>query len=237
MTTVSPASNDDLLPRLPATPPRNEAGVLRRGGGALVLVAVITQITDLLLNDAFEPDHYFSLFTIQSSLINVVVLLTGGVLALRWRTDPELFSGVRASTVAYATVTFLVYNLLLRGDPADAPGFVGLQWPGEILHVYVPIFILLEWLFAPGRPAVEWGRLGITITYPLLWLGFTLVHGAASQWYPYPFIDPDGPGGPVSVLVYVVVLFSFIIAVAALAILVSRIGARTARERAARSAP
>jgi hypothetical protein len=230
MTATSYPARDALPgPRDPATAGRRITGALRLVAGALVLLAVGTQITDQVINDAFEAGRYFSFFTVQSSLINIVVLGTGGVLALRWRRDPELFTAVRMATVAYAAVTAVVYNVLLRGLPSD--GFVGLGWPGELLHVWIPAFIVLDWLFSPGRPALGWGRIWIAIGYPLAWVAFTLVRGVLTGWYPYPFLDPDAEAGPESVIAYIVAIALFIIAVACVAIVVSRVGPSVLAER------
>jgi hypothetical protein len=204
-----------------ATALRRTAGVLRLAAGLLVLGAIGTQIADLVVNRAFEPEEYFSYFTIQSSLINIVVLLTGGVLALRWREDPELYTAVRMSTVAYAVVTCVVYNLLLRGLPPE--GFVGVQWPNEVTHVWIPILVVADWLLSPGRAPLAWGRIWLAIGYPLAWLAFTLVRGVLTGWYPYPFLEPDGPDGPVSVIVYIAGITLFILAVSVVAIGISRI--------------
>jgi hypothetical protein len=218
----------DAYYRRPSIARRRTFGALRLSAGVAVLVAVVTQIADQLSAGAFVPAEYFSFFTVQSSLVNVVVLLVGGWLALRHRSDPELFTAVRMSTVAYAAVTGVVYNVLLRDLPTD--GFVGLAWPGELLHVWVPVFIAVEWVLAPGRAVLAWGRIGTAVCFPLAWLAFTLVRGVLTGWYPYPFLNPDGPDGPVSVIAYVVAISAFIIGVSFLAIAVSRAGA-------ARSAP
>jgi len=222
-TTSNPTRELALATREPATVARRVFGVLRLIAGATVLAAIVTQIADQLAGDAFTPEEYFSYFTVQSSLINVVVLLVGATLALRWRHDPELFTAVRMSTVAYAAVTCVVYNVLLRNLPDD--GFVGLAWPGEVMHVWIPIFIVVEWIVAPGRAPLGWGRVGTAAVFPLVWLGFTLVRGVLTRWYPYPFLDPDAPDGPVTVIAYVVAISAFIIAVAAVAVAISRVGA------------
>ena len=130
---------------------RRAFGILRIAAGLLVLASIATQIIDEILHDAFKPDEYFSYFTIETSLINIVVLLVGGVLALRARWDSGLFTSIRMAIVTYATVTAVVYAVLLR--PIPPVGYVGPQWPNEVIHVIVPIFIGLDWLLAPGRPA------------------------------------------------------------------------------------
>jgi hypothetical protein len=126
------------------------------------------------------------------------------------------------STVPYAVVTAVVYNALLRGIPTV--GYEGVQWPNEVLHVWVPIIIVLDWVLAPGRPTLAWKTLWITAAYPLAWVAFTLVRGFATGWFPYPFLEPAT--GFVSVCGYIVGIAVFIIGVGALAVWVSRVGRR-----------
>lgn len=194
-------------------------GVLRILAGFAVLVTIVIQITDRVVNNAFDPSEYFSYFTILSCLINIVVLIVGGAMALRQPTDTVLYTTVRMSTLAYAIVTAGVYNLLLRFVPYE--GFQGLLWPNEVLHVWVPLFILLDWLFSPGRPALPWSALRIVLVFPVGWLAYTLLRGAATGIYPYPFLDPATAGWG-SVLAYIVGLSAFIVGIAALAIVYSR---------------
>ncbi|WP_354569486.1 Pr6Pr family membrane protein [Glaciihabitans sp. UYNi722] len=208
-----------------ANPPlRRIFRVLRLALGLLILSAMITQIVDQVTHDAFKPVEYFAYFTIESSMMNVVVLLVGGLFALRMRRDTELFTSVRVAIFSYAVVTGAVYNLLLRGIPAT--GYAGLQWPNEIMHVWIPIFIVIDWFVVPGRARAPWRQLWLVISYPIAWLVFTMVRGAVSGWYPYPFLEPSGRGGVGSVLVYIVGIAAFIIAIASIAIGLSRIGVR-----------
>jgi len=209
------------------TPARRPlSGVLRIAAAALVLAAIVTQIIDRLTHGAFDPAAYFSFFTIQSGLINVVILAVGGAMALRRSRDTVLYTAVRASVVAYAIVTGVVYNLLLRNGPDD--GFVGIQWPTEVLHVVAPIVIVLDWLISPGRPALTWSALRIALIYPIAWLAYTLVRGAVTGLYPYPFIDP-ATAGVGSVAAYIVGLTAAIFGLVALAILYGRRFPRQAR--------
>ncbi|WEO76275.1 Pr6Pr family membrane protein [Cryobacterium sp. SO2] len=214
-------------PRAPEgpTPYRRLVGGVRILLAALVLTAIITQITDQILNDAFDPAAYFGYFTIQSSLMNVVVLAVGGVLALRLPAEPELLARVRMSTLAYAVITGVVYNLLLRNLPSDG-SFAGLDWPNEVLHVWAPALILLDWLLAPGRPALAWKRIWFALIYPLAWLAYALLRGALTDWWTYPFLNPGEPGGWPSVLLYIVVIAAVIVMISAAAIGLSRVGRR-----------
>jgi hypothetical protein len=206
-------------------PLRRGAGILRLGAGLLVLSAIVTQVTADLLHRSFSPGEYFSYFTIESSMMNVVVLLVGGVLALRRQRDTELFTSVRVAILSYAVITALVYNVLLRDLPGDG-GFEPPSWCNEAMHVWVPVFILLDWALSPGRLRVPWRRLWLVVSYPLAWLAFTMVRGAVTGWYPYPFLDPGGRGGIGSLLVYVIGIAALIVGIASLAIALDRLGAR-----------
>ena len=205
---------------------RKIVGLARIAAAGLIFAAIITQIVDQLVNNAFVADEYFSYFTIESSFINVVVLGVGGVLAFRWLRDPELYTAVRMSAVAYAVVTGAVYNVLLRGLPPT--GFVGIQWPNEVMHVWIPIFILLDWILSPGRARLSWKRLLFAVSFPVAWCIYTLVRGSVDGWYPYPFINPTLDGGYPSVVAYIVGLSAFIVGLAAALIAISRFGARRA---------
>jgi hypothetical protein len=198
---------------------RAPLAVLRLVLAVTVAVTIGIQIGDRVAHDAFDPAEYFSYFTIQSGLINVVVFAVGAAMALRLRRDTVLFTAVRLSALTYAVITAGVYNLLLRGVPYE--GFAGLQWPNEVLHVWVPIAILLDWLFAPGRPAVPWRALRLPLIFPVAWLVYTLLRGAATRGYPYPFLDPATAGWG-SVVGYIAALSAFIFGLAALGVLHSR---------------
>jgi hypothetical protein len=53
------------------------------------------------------------------------------------------------------------------------------------------------------------------MVWPVLWVAYTLVHGAVSKWYPYGFIDVTIHGyGKVTVTI--LLIFAFAVALAAL---------------------
>ena len=199
---------------------RRVVGALRLLAGIGLLVTIVIQITDRVVNRAFDPWEYFSYFTIETSLMNIVVFVVGGVLALRLPRDTALFTTVRMATLTYAIITAGVYNLLLRGVHHD--GFQGLGWPNEVIHVWIPILIVLDWLISPGRPALSWRALRIVMIYPVAWLAYSLLRGAVSNGiYPYPFLDPATAGWD-SVIIYIVVLSGVLVGLASLAVLYSR---------------
>ncbi len=194
--------------------------MVRVAAGALVLVAIVTQIVDDLVHHIFKPGEYFAYFTQQSSLMNVVVLLVGGVYALRFARDTTLLTTVRVAILSYAIVTGLVYNALLRG--IHIPGYQGIEWPTEITHVVIPIFMVVDWILAPGAAHLQWRALWFVAIYPTAWILFTMVRGAITGWYPYPFLEPSQPGGWVAVIGYILGIAAIILGFAAVGIVISR---------------
>jgi hypothetical protein len=203
------------------TTARRVVGTARLAAAAILSIALVFQITEKVINNDMIPQEYFSYFTIQWTMICIVVLAVGGWLAMRHPVDTQLYTTVRMSVLAYAVVTAVVYNVLLRGIPDE--GFVVSPWPGEIMHVWIPIFFVVDWLFSPGRPALPWKAIGIAVIYPIAWVTFTLVRGSIDGWFPYPFLEPST--GFVSVAIYVVAISAFVIVLAALAIWYSRVRA------------
>lgn len=211
--------------------------VVRILGAAAIIAAIVTQfannvafwmsqgITDL----SALPVNFLSFFTIDSNILSVVAFLVGAVLLIRRVDDTQSWAVFRASVTAYMTVTFIVYNMLLRGVNV-AEGLV-VPWTNEVLHVIGPLLIIADWLFAPGRRRLEWRSIWTIIIFPVVWAVYTMVRGpfaanplAGEQgWYPYPFLDPaNSTEGYISVAFYVVLIAAIIGGVGALVIWVSR---------------
>jgi hypothetical protein len=173
--------------------------------------------------------NFFSFFTILSNVGAIAVFAVGAGFLLRGVGEPRWFTLTRVSVTTYMVVTFIVYNLLLRG--IELPQGTTLEWSNEILHVVAPLLIVADWFFAPGRLRLEWRDLRVIIALPVVWVLYTLIRGPLAYnelahkptWYPYPFLDPSlSPTGYVSVAVYVVLIAAVIIGVGAGAIRVSR---------------
>lgn len=199
--------------------PRRTVGILRLAAAGTLTVAIVFQIVEKTVNNDMVPGEYFTYFTILSTILAIMVTALGGVMALHRPIDTVGYTVARMSVLTYAVVTAVVYNLLLRNIPDE--GFVVSPWPGEIMHVWIPIVLVLDWLVSPGRPALRWTGLRVVVIFPLAWLAFTLVRGAVTAWYPYPFLEPAT--GWFSVATYVVGIAAFIVGLASLAIVYSRL--------------
>lgn len=214
--------------------------MLRLLGVVGVVAAVIGQLTTSLAywrevgvrDIGVSTINFFSFFTVQSNIIGAVALAIGVVILMRSRrVEPRWFSVLRVCATSYLATTGVVYNLLLRG--IDLPQGATLPWSNEVLHVIVPLIMVFDWLFAPGRHTLSWNVIGVVVIYPIVWAVFTMVRGPfifsdAMQrmgWYPYPFLDPANGGYP-SVALYALLIATVMAGAGAGAIAISRGGRR-----------
>lgn len=219
-------------------PVRRIFGVFRLVLAILILAAVVYQISDRLANGVFRPAEYFSYFTVETALIFVVIFAVAGVAAFRTDSDTALLTIVRMCAVPFTIVTFVIYNTMLRGLPgaaADA-GYSWPVWPNELLHVWAPIFIVLDWILAPGRYPLRLRAFWWVLLFPLAWVIFSLIRGAVTGWWPYPFLDPNGPLGWVGVVCYIIGIAAAFALLALLATLLCRFTARRQSRTASPSA-
>ena len=120
--------------------------------------------------------NYFSLFTIVSSILCIGVLTAAARWTLRHPgSSPEPVGIAMAIAAVTGPVILLgiVFNVLLRGDPAPIaatdPPWVSFMdaWATETLHVVLPIYFLLDLLFAGRRRGLPWWSLAVIVSYPL----------------------------------------------------------------------
>jgi uncharacterized membrane protein len=172
--------------RAPGTPPAHAVGTL---AGA--------QLAGRLLRT-------LSFFTIQS---NILAAVSSAQLARRPDRDGAVWRIVRLDALLGITVTGIVYSTVLARIHEPA-GWEQVS-TNTVFHYVVPIMMVLGWLLLGPRPRIEWAVVKWALLWPVLWFGFTLVHGAVSHWYPYPFVDAASQG-------YARVLFNALLVTAVL---------------------
>lgn len=212
--------------------------VLRLVVGAAVVVAIVAQlirsigiwtaagVTDISINLV----NFFSFFTIESNVATVVVCFVGAALLVtRKENDPAWFNPLRGAVTTYMVVTGVVYNLLLRN--VELPQGATVWWSNEILHVVAPLWMLLDWVLAPGRRELVWRTIWKYVVFPIVWVIYTLIRGpltpneltGESFWYPYPFLNPNtSANGYLSVAFYVILIAMVICVTAAGVVWISK---------------
>jgi hypothetical protein len=161
------------------------------GWASLVLqYALLIQTTDAMnLSLAEGTIRFFSFFTIQANILVALVLTAFSIKSSpdEWLVHPF----VRSAVAAYIAMVGLVYVVLLRHLWA----LTGAQWIADVaLHYVMPVGYLAFWLTCVRKTGLRWYDPLLWLIYPLFYLGFVLVRGKMSGFYPYPFIDAKSLG-------------------------------------------
>ncbi len=157
---------------------------------------------ETLASGAIKSVEFFSYFTILSNMLTAVVLTAPLVApASKVATWAER-SSTRISVAVYLTVTAAIYHTLLSGlwDPTG--------WrlvSDALLHTIVPTLFVIDWLTRGGQGDTGRATAAKALIFPAIYGVWTLVHGALSGFYPYPFFDV-GKHGYLSVIVTMLVM-------------------------------
>lgn len=189
----------------------------------VVARAVAGLIAERVDKGVFEPTHDFMYFTIQVSIASFAVFLLGAYIGLFKRIDPHWYTLLRASLVPWALITAAVYNLLLRQVPMGGTLWEMMNRPNELVHLWIPAFIALEWLMTPGRTRLTIRVLTLATVYPWAYVIVCMVRGGVDGWYPYPFLEPNGPLGWTGPLEFMLASTLFIVIVSVTTIVISRV--------------
>ena len=200
----------------------------RAAMAALIAAAIVRQLS-ASIGTALGRDrdvvttvaNFFSFFTILSNAAATVVLLwaalwffTRGRRSVGRRasvSEPTGLAVALACVSTYMIITGIVYNLLLR-NVVLPQGSEPIWWSNEVLHLIAPLFLLADVFVGPLRRALPWRALWAIVAFPVLWVAYTMLRGPLITnpvsgepfWYPYPFLNPNTPGGWPSVIVYII---------------------------------
>ena len=143
-----------------------------------------------------------SYFTVLSNILVAVVTWS---LVVRPDNDGRVFRWLRLTSLVMIVITGLVYALVLAAD-ADPTGWY--VWSNLGYHYLVPWLSLAGFLLFGPRPRITWDLVPKMLIIPVIWLTYTLIHGAflttppgypaaeplpPQHWYPYPFLDVGDP--------------------------------------------
>jgi hypothetical protein len=140
---------------------------------------------------------FFSFFTILTNILAAAALLVPLIAPRSWLGEFLSRPSLRTVVAGYIIMVGTIYFLLLR-DLSQRQGFSLML--EQTLHYVTPPLFVIDWaLFVPKRD-VDW-RVGFAaLGFPLVYVAWTLVYGAQTGWYPYPFIDVSELGYPQTLL-------------------------------------
>lgn len=152
--------------------------------------------------------NFFSYFTILSNIL-VALALTAPVVAPNTRLG-RWFAGeaVRAAMAMYIVVVGVVYHFLLA--PTWNPQGLALLG-NSLLHYVMPAAFVLDWLLFAPKGRLNWKDSAKWLIFLLIYGGWTLIHGALSGWWPYPFVDVGALGLGRVLLNFIGLLIFFLI--------------------------
>ncbi|NRD26945.1 Pr6Pr family membrane protein [Frigoribacterium sp. VKM Ac-2836] len=192
---------------------------------ALALIAVGTQFA-VHLENHFDVVNFFSYFTNLGNLFAVVVFVVGGVRTLRRRPGSRAWDTVRLISVVDMIFVGLVFNLLLT----EVAGGV-LPWVNVVVHMVMPVAVLVDWIVLPVGRRLPWSAAAVGLVVPVVYSVYTLVRGAITAFYPYPFFDPEALGGYGPVAVYMVVLLVALVVLSIALVGLARLAGRFWKQR------
>ena len=177
----------------------------------LTVAAIVVQLASLASKATLNPVNYFSYFTIDSNLIAAGVLIVG---VARWnRPTTDAFDLVRGAAVVYMSITGIVFTLLLSNTDVDT----AIRWVNTVVHELMPLVILADWSVTPPAVKLQLRQGLLWLSFPLVWIVYTIIRGAIVNRYPYPFLDPAN-GGYASVAVYCVAILVAMVVVSAITV-------------------
>jgi hypothetical protein len=184
--------------------------------GLLVLVAIGQQFL-LHIRASHDALNFISYFTNLANLSAAAVLLwsaaTGAPRGSMVNDVARYISAVNMAIVG------IVFSLLLRNvDLGDL-----LPWVNFLLHYVMPVAVVLDWLSWPPGSRLKARHMAMAMLFPALYLAYSLLRGAGTGWYPYPFLDPAYAGGYGGVAMYALgILAAFVFVCGALLLMGNR---------------
>jgi len=158
----------------------------------LQLVLVIDGANTLLPEeDASLGTRLVQFFVYFTILTNLLVLAVTVSLAREPDRDGRVWRVLRLDAVVCIAVAGVVHWFFLR-PLLDLSGASYVA--DKLLHVVVPILAVGGWLWVGPRGRASQAELLPSLALPVVWLVLTLLGGALSGWYPYPFLDVDDLG-------------------------------------------
>ena len=192
--------------------------VFRASVAALILIAVGTEFGSGWARPGFSAVNFFSFFTIVCNLFGAAVFSAVAAGAI---VDERRRGVLRGAAVLALSVVGVVFSLLLTAVDSDI-----VPWVNVVVHDVSPVAFVADWCLDPPAVRLGWNDAAWWFLIPGGYVVYTLIRGAVSGWYPYPFLNAAAIGYP-AVAAYLLGILAFRVAVAAaLLALGNRLGSR-----------
>lgn len=181
----------------------------------LVWVGLAMQFAFAIVNPATQDVtvaerivRYFSFFTVVANGL-IAIITTAIATKPESRFSRRLQNGsVLTAAAVYISIVAVVYSLFLR-SVVNAQGWHLIS--DHIVHDAIPPLFILFWLVYARKSDVGWLDPVKWLIVPILYIAYSLVHGAFDSWYPYWFADVTKLGYPTALKNSGFVLIAFLV--------------------------
>ena len=161
--------------------------LLKVSFGLLGFSAIVTEIAVLIERSTFNFINFFSYFTVLSNIFAALTLFISAYYLASRKKSANL-AHIRGATTLYMIVTGVVFSLLLANFESST--LTAVPWDNIVLHYIMPIVVILDWLLDRPYSKVSFQKALYWLVFPLIYIAYSLLRGAATGWYPYPFLNP-----------------------------------------------
>ncbi|GIG27571.1 Pr6Pr family membrane protein [Cellulomonas marina] len=151
-----------------------------------VAIELVTALVEGPGTAPTHPERVVRLFSYFTILSNVLTGLVHTRLAVRPDHDGRVFRVLHLDALLCIAVTGIVYHAVLAGLRELTPSGA---LADLLLHTVAPVGAVLTWALVGPRPRTSTRTVPLAVVPPLLWIGWTFLHGTWDGWYPYPFLD------------------------------------------------
>ncbi|MGN8116933.1 Pr6Pr family membrane protein [Labrys sp. 22185] len=155
--------------------------------GAAVLLQVLLGIEAVQARGGRALEGLILVFSYFTVLTNTLVAIVSGASALLGERDGLLTRpGTRAAVAIYIFVVGVIFAALLTGLRPMSGLTLAVD---TVLHRVVPVLYVLYWLLFVPKGRLHWHAPLAWMLYPLLYVAYSLLYGALTGRYLYPFAD------------------------------------------------
>jgi hypothetical protein len=188
--------------------------------GLLGTIAIFTEIIVGLGRGVLIPANFFSFFTIEANIFAAIIFLIGGFALLRGKTY-KYGALLRGAATLYMITTGIIFGVLLSGYDPTLLTFV--PWDNIVLHYIIPVAVFADWLIDPPKIRLSFKKVLVWLIFPFTYLAYTLIRGAITGRYPYPFLDPANQHGYAGIAVTTVGITVTVLVITWMLTLVTRL--------------
>lgn len=151
-------------------------------GVAIEVLVSANRVESSFSSPLVRAVNFFVFFTAWSNLLIAYVQR----LHLKPHTLTLFERALAVASLGAAPIVFIIHRIYLAGP---LTGFALLS--DILIHILVPIAAVVVWVRFEPRMVFSFKSILLSLLFPTVWLAFTFTRGAATDWYPYDFLNPN----------------------------------------------